>query len=730
MRTVDVDEASGATWQAWAPSADDQPPWLVGLTADQRRAVEHRGAPLLVAAGAGSGKTRMLAARTAGLLADGHDPGRLLLLTFTRRAAAELLGRVDALVPERGARRIVGGTFHRFAVSTLRRHGAALGLPPSFSVLDRADAVDLMGIVRAELDLVADVEGSPRRPSAASLVDVLSRVVIAGETLDDVLPARFPWLAPHADDVRRCFDSFTAAKRQSCALDLDDLQLYLRAVLQHDRVGGEVAAGIDHVLVDEVQDVDPVQLDVIDLLARSGAEVTVVGDELQAVYGFRAGDGRGISRFGERFEDAVTIHLSRSFRCPPVVLAIANRIGAPVAPGRPPLVAAERAAPTPTLTACVDEGEEAALVVDRVLAGREHGTPLEAQVVLFRAGHHADRVELELARRDVPYRTFGGLRYLDTAHVRDLVAVLRLVDNPDDELAWHRTLTSLRGIGPVTARRIAEAVGVGRSSVADPVADFVHAEDLPGDADDVRAAQRAIAGVAGLARDEVGEGAEGAEGDEVGGHLADDRSSARGAPPVAVQVDAALSLLERTLPRRHRDAAARMRDLASLAAVAAGYHRRHDLLADLAIDPPGVAGDVAAGGIDEEWLTLSTIHSAKGGEWDVVHLVHAADGNLPSDLAARSSTEMDEERRLTYVAVTRARAELHVTYPVRYASGHGPRDARNATAQASRFLTECDDLLDHRTSAGVDAAAAIPATVLAADGVLVDSVDRTLASLW
>lgn len=674
------------------------PAWLDGLTAAQRAAVTHRGPPLLVAAGAGSGKTRTLAARAASLLDDGHPPERMLLLTFTRRAAAELLDRAAAMVPERGARRIGGGTFHALAVRLLRLHGGHLGLAPDFGILDRADAVDLMGIVRVETGLA---EATERAPSAGTLVDVLSRCVIAGEPLDATLHERFGWVADHRDAIARCFDAFTAAKRRSGVLDLDDLQLHLRALLADATVGPRIAADLDHVLVDEVQDTDPVQLDLLELLTSNGAELSAVGDELQAIYGFRAGDGRGIRRLHERIEDLVTIHLSRSFRCPARVLAVANGLSHELAPDRPPLVADDRDGPAPTLTTCLDPADEATLVTDRILAAREEGVPLQRQVVLFRTGHHADRLELELARRDVPYRKFGGLRYLDTAHVRDLVAVLRLLDTPHDEVAWQRTLHGLRGVGPVGARRAAAALGVGDDTAhPGPVARLLDGAELPGDAEDVAALRRALAAAAGHGDDE---------------------------PPPAVQVDAVLGLLERTLPRRHRNAAARLADLAELALVAAGHRHRRDLLADLALDPPTSVGEVAPGTLDEEWLTLSTIHSAKGGEWDVVHLVHAADGNLPSDLAAGSTAEMAEERRLAYVAVTRARTQLHVSYPTRYPSGHGPRSDRGAAARLSRFLEPLTGQFERTTTTR---AATPTGAQLRADGALHDAVDRQLAGLW
>lgn len=676
----------------------DTAPWLDGLTPAQAEAVTHRGRPLLIAAGPGSGKTRTLAARTAGLLADGHLPERILLLTFTRRAAADLLQRAGAMAPGREAARVGGGTFHALAVRLLRLHGGQLGLSPDFAVLDRADAVDLMGIVRVETG-IADL--GDRAPSAGTLVDVLARCVVAGEPLDEVLPDRFPWVARHREDIGRCFDAFTAAKRRAGVLDLDDLQLHLRALLADERVGPQIAGDVDHVLVDEVQDTDPVQLDVLRLLTADGAELTAVGDELQAIYGFRAGDGRGITRLRDHHPDLVTIHLSRSFRCPGRILDVADGIGRELAPDRPALEPDDRVGTRPTLTTCLDPADEATIVVDRILEAREEGIPLQEQAVLFRTGHHADRIELELARRDVPYRKFGGLRYLDTAHVRDLVAVLRLLDAPHDELAWQRTLRSLRGVGPVGARDAAAALGVGDTTIQPgPVARLVAGASLPGDPDDVEALRLAVEAAAGSGDSE---------------------------PPPAVQVDAVLGLLERTLPRQYRNGAARLADLAELAAVAAGYRHRRDLLADLALDPPSSVGEVVPGSVDEEWLTLSTIHSAKGGEWDVVHLLHAADGNLPSDLAARRSEDLDEERRLAYVAVTRARRHLHVTYPTRFPSGHGPRSDRSASAAVSRFLEPLQDLFvtdaTPRTTTQTGAA-------LVEDGALRDAVDRQLASLW
>ncbi len=645
------------------------PRWLAGLNPQQRAAATHRGGHLVVAAGAGSGKTRTLAARVADLLAGGVEPERLLLLTFTRRAAREMLTRVQTLTGDARSRRVWGGTFHSVANRLLRLHGSAIGVAPQFTILDQGDTVDLFGLVRAE---AGHADGQGRRfPAATTIAAVYSRVVNAGEPLDAVLARQFPWCSDHRADLADLFDRYTARKRAQGVLDLDDLLLYWRVLATAPTTGPILRERFAHVLVDEFQDTNTVQADILAAMATGDATLTVVGDGAQAIYGFRAATADHLLDFPARHAGATVVRLERNYRSTPEILATANTVMADAARRHELVLWTDRPAGTrPELVTCRDETTQATLVCDRILSHREAGIPLRDQAVLFRTSHHSDGLEVELGRRDIPYVKHGGLRFLEAAHVKDLLALLRLLDNPRDQLAWHRTLVAVDGVGPATARRLMTGIGVddpgvdplGRFLAADWPAGIGHA--VAGELDALHAALEACATAA--------------DGDE---------------PPPTAQIESLHGWCARTFPRRYDAAEARLADLARIARMAVGHTRRQDLVADLTIDPPASTSDLAGPpSLDDDVLTLSTIHSAKGGEWRAVHLIHAADGCLPSDLSLRDADSLEEERRLLYVALTRARDHLHVSYPLRfYHRRHGSDDA-HTYAQASRFLAP---LLDH-----------------------------------
>src|SRR3954452_3998528 len=438
---------------------------LEGLNDEQRAAATHQGGPLRVLAGPGTGKTTTLTARVAWLVAAGVPADRILLLTFTRRAARQMLARTQAMHADtRGVR---GGTFHAVAHQVLRRHAHRLGLPDGFGVVDSADAADLLDLVRADLGLGS---GQGRRfPRKATLLDVYSRALNTGLPLSAVLAESVPGAADRLDDVAAVWREYVARKRALGVLDFDDLLLYWRAAAVDDVAGPRLRAGLDHVLVDEYQDVNTLQVDILRALRSGDARLTVVGDDAQAVYGFRGADARHILDMPAVFPGTTTVVLEATYRSGQPVLDAANAVAADAPEGFTAVLRAVPGAPAaepPALWRCRDEDDQVDAVCRQVLAHREEGIPLREQAVLMRAAHHSAGLELELALRRIPYVKYGGLRFLEAAHVKDLLAAFRLADNARDELAWFRLLQLLPGVGPATARRAGDALGVRHEAVA------------------------------------------------------------------------------------------------------------------------------------------------------------------------------------------------------------------------------------------------------------------------
>ncbi|MFT5530726.1 MAG: DNA helicase-2/ATP-dependent DNA helicase PcrA [Candidatus Poriferisodalaceae bacterium] len=652
-------------------------PWLTGLNPEQRLAVEQRDQHLMIVAGAGTGKTKTLAARVAGLVAEGADPDRILLLTFTRRAAQEMVDRVAAMTDRRAAARVWGGTFHAIANRLLRMHAEPVGLSPSFTVLDQGDASDLMGLVRA--DLSKDLTGR-RFPRSDTIASIHSRMVNSQSKLAKVLDEQFPWCAEHLEGIRAMLREYTVRKRQQQVLDYDDLLLHWRALCVSPEVGEQVCRRFDHVLVDEYQDTNPIQDDIIRSLSAY-AQVTVVGDDAQAIYSFRAATVDHLRTFDERFAGARKVTLEQNYRSTNPVLAAANAVLAQSEHHLAKELWSDRSGGiTPKLVTCSDEATQSNWVCERILALREEGVSLMEQAVLFRAGHHSDHLELELARRDIPFVKFGGLKFLEAAHVKDLMSLLRVLDNPADQLAWSRVLLSFEGVGPATVKCLFGELGLNGDDAVGSLKRFLN-DDLsfpPAARDDLDVLRRAWL-------DCIGPGPSGAG--EVDVDVV--------AP--SVQIDRLRPFCEAVFPRKYADFAARLADLDQLAITASGYRSRARFLTELILDPPERTGNYAAEPhIDDEYLTLSTIHSAKGGEWRAVHLLHAADGNLPSDMALGDEEGLEEERRLLYVALTRAKDHLNVTFPLRYHIHRYGQDDRHHLAPLSRFLEPVRDLFDEQ----------------------------------
>jgi DNA helicase II / ATP-dependent DNA helicase PcrA len=673
--------------------------WLDHLTDAQRIAVTHDGGPLRILAGAGTGKTTTLSARVAWLLASGAPPERLLLLTFTRRAARQMIARTSALMAAAGldrspgspAGRVVGGTFHAIAHRTLRRYSATLGIPEGFSVLDSADAADVIDMIRDEQGHAASTRR--RFPRKALLVDLYSAAVNTGRPLSSVVPEIAPWAEDCIDAISEICRGYVRRKRSAGLVDLDDLLLFWRAAVQDDRLGPRLAASLDHVLVDEYQDVNELQVDILAGLRGADPRITVVGDDAQALYSFRAAEPRHILEFDRVFPGSTTVILETNYRSSQQILDVANAVGADATVGFSAVLQAARTAPGvgPQLVRCADEDAQTDAVCDRILAHREAGVALQEQAVLVRAAHHSALLELELGARRIPYVKYGGLRFVEAAHVKDMLAAFRLADNPNDVVAWFRLLQLFAGVGPATAHRVVAALGL------------LTSDDAPRDASVLESWSSASAHLPDAARPAAAALVAALvtrSGESVATHA--ERLRVAVAP-----------LVEAAYPA----ASARLADLDTLVAGSTKVARLSDVAADHVLEPPRSTGNLAGPPlIDEDWLVISTVHSAKGLEWDVVHLLNVTDGNIPSDMALGSPDGLEEERRVFYVALTRARHALHLYVPERYHHHPNGRDDRHGWAQPSRFLSErvrsrCEQLTErgHRSDS-VEAMPRVDAT--------------------
>jgi DNA helicase II / ATP-dependent DNA helicase PcrA len=680
-------------------------PPVVELNPAQMLAVEHGigeadgPSPLLVIAGAGSGKTAMLAQRVAALILAGADPKRIMLATFSRRAAAELGRRVERLLARRLAPEAAAaaapawsGTFHAIGARILREYAPRLGLDPGFTIHDREDSADLMNWARHEAGLT---ETRERFPTKGTCLAIYSRVVNARADLGATIGKWFPWVAAHEESLRALFAAYVEAKQRQNVLDYDDLLLYFAQMLAEPDLAAEVAERFDHLLVDEYQDTNALQGEIVLRLRPQGRGLTVVGDDAQAIYSFRAATVRNILDFPKSFDPpARVVTLDRNYRSTRAILSAANAVIA-LAPERyaKDLWTDRTSGAPPSLMTVADEADQARFVATRVLANREIGTALKSQAVLFRTSHHSAALELELTRRNIPFVKFGGLKFFDAAHVKDALALMRFAENPRDRIAGFRVAQLLPGVGP----RIAETI-VAAASADDSFA-AMSAMSLPA------RAQTGFADFADLMR----------------------RLASRAAPWPGELADA-VAWLGPLLETRYDDAFVRLGDLEALERIAASFATRERFLSELTLDPPDATSDEAGPPLrDEDCLILSTIHSAKGQEWRSVFVLNCVDGCIPSDLATGSSEEIEEERRLLYVAMTRARDELALIVPQRfYVHGQPKNGDRSVYASRTRFIPA--QLLKHFDRETWPAAAAAPQRA-ASDGPRVDLAAR-MRGMW
>ncbi|MDK1377391.1 MULTISPECIES: ATP-dependent helicase [unclassified Sinorhizobium] len=641
--------------------------YLEKLNDRQRCAVEHGigpdhgivGGPLLIIAGAGSGKTNTLAHRVAHLIVNGADPRRILLMTFSRRAAAEMSRRVERICAEvLGAGSGVmtdalawAGTFHGIGARLLRIYAEQIGLNVDFTVHDREDSADLMNLIRHELGFS---KTESRFPTKGTCLAIYSRTVNSQMPLNDVLRNWYPWVSGWENQLKALFSGYVEAKQAQNVLDYDDLLLYWAQMVTDPTLAADIGGRFDHVLVDEYQDTNKLQSSVLMALKPGGRGLTVVGDDAQSIYSFRAATVRNILDFPKEFAPpADVITLDRNYRSTQTILAAANGV-IELARERftKNLWTDRQSAERPKLLTVKDESDQANYIVEQVLANRETGMRLKQQAVLFRTSNHSGPLEVELTRRNIPFVKFGGLKFLDSAHVKDMLAVLRFAQNPRDRVAGFRLLQMLPGIGPQTASKILDAI----AADPEPLMALGEVPSPPKSGDDW---VRLVELLQGLRRS--------------------------GWPAELAMVRA---WYEPHLDRIHEDAETRKADLLQLEQIASGYPSRERFLTELTLDPPDATSDQAGVPLlDEDYLILSTIHSAKGQEWRAVFMLNVVDGCIPSDLATGTTHDLEEERRLLYVGMTRAKDSLTLVLPQRFFTGgqHAQGD-RHVYASRTRFI--------------------------------------------
>ncbi len=660
------------------------------LNNEQFRVVTAQPKAALVVAGAGSGKTRAITYRVAYLIEHGVSPQRILLATFTNRAAREMLRRVEALTGSQNVHRVWGGTFHRIANLILRRHAASIGFESNYSILDSEDA---RGLIELCVDQASIDTRKKRFPKADVVQGIMSYASNTDASIADVIVSKYPYFEPLTTQIRAVDDLYQHNKRTRNVMDYDDLLLNLKRLLvEKPDVAKLYSEQFQHILVDEYQDTNRLQAEIIDLLAVKHRNVMVVGDDAQSIFGWRGAHFENIYEFPKRYPEAQVFKLETSYRSTPEILGLANTSIAGNRRQFPKVLTAVRRSrdQKPALVPCADVEQQSAFVASRILELRDEGTPLEDIAVIYRSHYHSIELQLELTRRGIPYRVQSGLRFFEQAHIKDVISYLRVIVNPRDEIAWKRILKMVPGVGNATANRVYESLiaaqnaegrllesplGAGPASTSlVPVENVLHS--LTGDV--LRAVPKLrdkptwrsfVVLLEMLVRPEN-----------------------RNDP--AKQIELILTHgYEQYLHENFENAEARIEDLKGLAAYASRYKSTEDLLSELALlsterfnqPQPIVGEDVVHGGDEDELLTLTSVHQAKGLEWKAVFMIWAAEGKFPSPRSLRETEGEEEERRLWYVAITRAKDELYLTYPLLITD----YNRQTVLQKPSRFVTEC-----------------------------------------
>jgi DNA helicase-2/ATP-dependent DNA helicase PcrA len=647
------------------------------LNSAQKRAVTYgrplpdkkgvEAGPLLIIAGAGTGKTQTLAHRAAHLAMSGVDPSRMLLLTFTRRAAQEMRRRARDVIrlasndmlggpAQQFAQRLTwAGTFHAMGNRLLRHYAKHINLDPAFTVLDRADAADLVDSIRQQLGYDQKTQRFPRKDTCLA---IYSHRINTQKPLNETLAEQFPWCVEWEQDLAKLFRAYVTRKQELCLLDYDDLLLYWHLMMQESRIAEHISRHFDHILVDEYQDTNLLQAQILYALKPTGAGLTVVGDDAQAIYSFRAGLIDNILSFPDRFNPrAEVVTLGQNYRSTQDILSCANTLMAE-APRqfRKHLISGRGDGVKPRLVTTDDLAAQAEFVCSEVLRRREMQTSLRSQAVLFRNAGHSDLLEVELMKHKIPFVKYGGLKFLDSAHVKDVLGILRWLDNPRNELAAFRTLQLLPGFGPAIARKALEHFIAAKNQ-------FGALKDFTAPVESRLLWPKFVEMMASLADP---------------------------AKPWPGQVRTVREWYKPHFERLYEHHHTRIGDIDQLELLSSQQPSRERFLTELTLDPPQATSDLAGQATgDEDFLVLSTVHSAKGMEWKTVYLLNVVDGSFPSEFATHRADLIEEERRLLYVAITRAQDALYMVAPLKFpVTSKPPQSDAHVYGGRSRFLTE------------------------------------------
>lgn len=614
--------------------------------------------PVLVIAGAGSGKTRTLIYRMARLIESGVPPQAILLLTFTRKAAQEMLRRAAILMDSR-CEQVAGGTFHSVGNLILRRYAGMTGLDPSYTILDRTDSEDVINLLRNVLGLN---ERARRFPKKQTIAEIFSKTVNKSLSLEEVILLDYAHFAEHLEDLHKLYEAYGQYKRQKGLLDYDDLLLQLRDLLRDDpKINRQLSETYQYIMVDEYQDTNRIQAEIVQLMARHHDNVMVVGDDSQSIYSFRGAYFRNIMDFPQQFPGTRIFTLEENYRSTQPILDLSNAVISQAEEKYPKRLFTRKAeGPPPALIRSEDERAQSRFVCQKILELDEEGVPLDEIAVLFRSSYLSFDLEVELARHNIPYVKRGGFKFMETAHVKDVLSHLRILANPRDSVSWNRLLLLIDGIGPRTSQSIigsALECITHRKNVLEGLQPFCRGHTY----------SRGVADLYGLL-EKLQEG---------------------GMSP-AEQMGWVCHYYQPLLKERFDDYPKRTKDLEHLQTLAERYQDTPTLLSDLALEPPNESvSDVSPAEEEAQRLILSTIHSAKGLEWHTVFILCALDGRLPSMHSLMSEEELEEERRLLYVAMTRAKQNLLITYPVKLFD----RASGSVLSKPSRFIEEVDERL-------------------------------------
>lgn len=664
------------------------------LNEEQFRVVTAQPKATLVVAGAGTGKTRAITYRVAYLIEQGVSPQRILLATFTNRASREMLRRVELLTGNQNVHRIWGGTFHRIANMMLRRHAVSIGFDSNFSILDSEDARDLINICIE--DAAIDTKAK-RFPKAEVVQNIISFANNTDLPLDKVIAGKYPYFEMLTAQIMRVDSIYQDRKRERNVMDYDDLLLNVkRLLIEKTQIAELYAEQFQHILVDEYQDTNYLQAEIIDLLAVKHRNVMVVGDDAQSIFAWRGAEFTNIYEFPKRYPEAQLFKLETNYRSTPEILGLANVSIANNKRQFPKILQAVKRSIDfkPALVPCSDVEQQSVFVASRILELRDDGTNLEDIAVMYRSHYHSIELQLELSRRNIPYRVQSGVRFFEQAHIKDVISYLRIIVNPRDELAWKRLLKMIPGVGNATANRIFESLMLTDNAEYGSSARAIDAAQ-PGDSLTLASSvsPSSIVRLLQIAP-KIREKQPWQNFVKLLELLVSDENRGQPSKQISLILE---NGYEQYLQETFENVDARMEDLRGLAQFANRYTTTEDFLSELALlsterfkEPQAVVGEeVIEGGGEDELLTLTSVHQAKGLEWKAVFIIWAAEGKFPSPRSLKEIDSEEEERRLWYVALTRAKDELYITYPLMITD----YNRQTVLQKPSRFVLECPPAL-------------------------------------